>query len=342
MIAHVLRLLFLAAFAAPLLGASGGFGNPVVVVYPITTTGGTEPAAGGNIALLMATRIAQLGGVDVKPAIPGTERPKFLDAALAVGADYYISGFLTPLGGDNSLVTQVVSTQTGSVVFATTTSVRTYADAAAQADSLRDAILRHAGRALASIGAQPAATPAPVANGGNVNLTKALRKRKQATASGTSNATPSSATATATPAPAPSTAPRTSDVVHPSTAGLLFQADGALDDRTRGYATNAIARALRRDGIEVGTLAVPLGDALVHAHAICAATPGTSALYAASVVVGNNETTDPSAQVDVTAYDCNGTRTASHRALGTAKRGGIDGALDAAANAVASAFAQRR
>ncbi len=376
--AHVVKvplrawlMLVALALALPLLGASGGFPAPSVVVYPITSTGPTDPAAGGNIALLVATKFTQLGGVTVKPPTPGTERAHYLDAALALGADYYVTGFLTPLGNDNSLITQVVSTHSGSVVFSTTASVRTYTDAVAQADTLRDAILRHAGRGLAALDApppRPSSSPPSATSEGNVNITKALRKRAKATRAPTSSAaalsTASAPSSSATPATAatiavtpagPSAAPaRTASPpsrvarapaasATPRGAALLFVATGAVDDTTRAHATAAVASALQHAGIATATLGVTAENNLVRAADICRATPGTTALYAESLVVGANEAGTPSAQLDVTAYDCTGTALRSERAIvSAASRSGIDGAIDRAAARVAGALASAR
>ena len=242
-------LLWFAIFACalPLFGA--GFGAPGVVVYPITSMGGNDPSSGGNIALLIATKLTELGGITVKPATPGTPRAHYLDAALALGADYYVTGFLSPVGLDNALITQVVSTQSGSVVFSTTTSVRTYADAVAQADVIRMAILRHADRGLAAFDAPPTApsTSSPqLAKNGNVNLTEALRKR----------AKPASTAITPAPALAPTEAPMSASAANATTGptsalatrvhALLFAASGPLDEprrprhsASRGKATKA-------------------------------------------------------------------------------------------------------
>lgn len=225
------------ACALPLFGA--GFGAPGVVVYPTTSMGGNDPSSGGNIALLIATKLTELGGITVKRTTP----------ALALGADYYVTGFLSPVGLDNSLITQVVSTQSGSVVFSTTTSVRTYADAVAQADVIRMAILHHADRGLAAFDAPPTApstSPSPLAKNGNVNLTEALRKR----------AKPASTAITPAPALAPTEAPMSASAANATTGptsalatrvhALLFAASGPLDEprrprhsASRGKATKA-------------------------------------------------------------------------------------------------------
>jgi len=207
----------------PLLGASNTFAPPVVVVYPLTVSGGAEPEAGANIAVVIANRMATIAGISVKTYPPGTQRADFLTVARSLGADYYITGFLTPLGDQVTLVTQVVSTASGSVVSSSTALVRTYADATAQADLLGESIIHHAGRALASLD-RPISTPAPKPEEKTENNIGGLFKRKKkstpaATATPTSNATgvavavatPATPARTPTPTPTakPTAAPRT-------------------------------------------------------------------------------------------------------------------------------------
>ncbi len=105
--------------ALPLFGAApAGYAPPVVVVYPLTTSGATtKNDAGADIAVLLANRLAQLGGLTVKPYTPGTQRADYLSAALKEGADYYVTGFLAPVGAEVSIIVQVVSTSSGTIVY---------------------------------------------------------------------------------------------------------------------------------------------------------------------------------------------------------------------------------
>jgi hypothetical protein len=177
------------------------FPAPVVVVYPLTGTGGTPADVGGNVAILLSTKLAQLGGLTVKPFTPGTERAAYLTSAIQQGADYYITGYLTPVGADVSLIAQVVSTHSGSIVYSTSSIVKTYGDVLGQADVLREAILRHAGRGFPAVD-QPAVvqtdTPPPSATNG-VNLTRALGRHDRGQPA--PSASPSGAASLPPPAP---------------------------------------------------------------------------------------------------------------------------------------------
>ncbi len=195
----------LAIVALPLLGAADLRPAPIVIVYPLTLTGGTNPEAGANLAVLMSTKMASGGGVNVIPYPPGTERSDFLSAARRANADYYVTGYLTPLGTDVSMLAQVVSCYSGTVIYSTTTMVRTYAEAASQADILREAILRHAGRGQSLEQPPPTSTPAPSASAkqeGLTNLTSGLFHHKKAAPSPSPSPTPST-----TPVAAPTVAP---------------------------------------------------------------------------------------------------------------------------------------
>ncbi|MGB8265977.1 MAG: hypothetical protein WCE44_06625, partial [Candidatus Velthaea sp.] len=160
-----LRSLMLALIAAvPLLGATPApifLPPPVVVVYPFVQNGSdVDKESGARLAVIIATGIAGNARVSVKPAVPGTARKDYLTAARSVGADYYVSGFITPLGQQVTVVEQVVSTINGIVVASNTAQLTTYADAAGQGANLADAILRHHNRNLDAFQAPPPPPPA--------------------------------------------------------------------------------------------------------------------------------------------------------------------------------------
>lgn len=335
-----LRIWFVALTCVlPLLGASAGLGAPSVVVYPITATGATDPAAGGNIAVLIATQLGATGAVVVIPATPGTDRAHFLDVASALGADYYVTGFLTALGGESSLITQVVSTHSGSVVYSTTAVVRTYADAVAQADPLRAAILRHAGRGLAALdapSAAPSSTPRPAVSDRSVNIGNVLRRRGRPTAQPTA-----SPAATPIAVRASSQASTPTGVPRESVPALLFRVGGANDERTRSYATNELANAMRRAGLLVTIRDSAASPA--RARESCKAGSGKTVLYAASLVVGTTAGRLPTASFDVATYDCAGRVVGSQRRRAAAKPGIRGGsAIELAAGLVAADLAKAR
>jgi hypothetical protein len=312
--------------AVTLLGAStNALPQPTVVVYPLTQTGGMAADAGSNIAILLATKLEQLGGITIKPYTAGTLRPQYLENALKEDADYYITGFLTPVGSEISMISQVVSTHSGSVVFSTTIAARTYADAAGQADLLHDAILRHAGRGLAALDAPPpppSSTPEPSANSGGVNILKALGHHEKSTAA------PSPAPSGATASPPPAT-------VHART--LVVEVGGDGDAGTRTSLGLDFSKALSRRGYPSGYLAVAESEVHAHAKELCAANAGTHALLVSSLAVGHSPGTDVT--LDVTAYDCAGTALGRQRVVATGSgRGALAEALHRAALSAADAI----
>ncbi len=327
-----------------LVGAVGPLAPPVVVVYPLTVGGGTEPEAGANVAVLLATRIAQHGGITVKPAPPGTQRKDFLTAAIALGADYYVTGYMTSIGDEVSLITQVVSTTSGTVVYSNSALVRTYSDAAGQGEPLATAIVGHAGRALASLdNPQPAAseTPKPQnVRAGEADISDALRNRShrgKATPKPATSGSPAAVRANpsaGTPAVRP-----TSAAVQPApppplrgARALVLQVGGDGGATLAAHARDDLVTTARRDGIAADSLGASAADAIAHAKDLCAANAGAQALYAAALSLLRNNAGQPTgAEIDLVVYDCSGNVVArEHAAANTSGRSGIGGAIDRA------------
>jgi hypothetical protein len=286
----------LAAGAAPQI-----FTPPVVVVYPFTVSGSAmSPQVGGDVALLIANKLDALGGLDVKPFTPGTERPDYLIAAEKQNADYYVAGFLTPIGAEVSLIVQVVSTYGGTVEWSSTSTIRTYNDAVAQADGIHEAILRHAERSLASLGAPPPpSTPEPTGkDAAGFILNRILgRKHHDVTAPEPS---PSPKIVAAAPKPAVAAAP----------GALVANVGGSAQADVRSFAASALADALRKDGVaRAGGIPVDSSDAIARAADLCKAN-GSAAetLYTSSLAI---DTQENEISLDLSAYDCSGKRLAT-------------------------------
>jgi hypothetical protein len=285
----------LAAGAAPQI-----FTPPVVVVYPFTVSGSAmSPQVGGDVALLIANRLDAIGGLNVKPFTPGTERPDYLIAAEKQNADYYVTGFLTPIGAEVSLIVQVVSTYGGTVEWSTTSTIRTYNDAVAQADGIHDAILSHAERSLASLGAPPPpSTPEPTGkDAAGLSLTRILGRKHHAVTG-----------------PEPSPSPNiVAAVPKPEAAvpgALVANVGGSAQADVRSFAASALAEALRKDGVaRAGGIPVDSSDAIARAADLCKAN-GSAAetLYTSSLAVDAQEN---DISLDVSAYDCSGKRLAT-------------------------------
>ncbi len=334
-----LRTYFVLVIAAlPLLGATGVDPEmPVVVVYPLTTTGDVGSAeTGSNIGTAISNKLVQLGGLTVKPFIAGTARAQYLTAADSQGADYYITGYVTPLGSEVSVVEQVVSTRSGSIVYSTTAFAKTYADAVGPAVTLREAILRHAGRGLGYLNAPPpTASPEPIANAGGVNISKAFGRHRKGAPAATS-AQPQ----TAGPSPSPAAA---SVALAPAsqTKSLVVATAGTADATARAYASASLGRALGKSGVTSAALGVSTADVTAHAADLCKANAAIG-FYAPTLTVTGSSGA-PGVQLDVVAYDCRGNVTGKQQAVGSAgKRGSVQSAIDAATAGVAKGLSAAR
>ena len=146
---------------------------PVVMIYPFQVNGDADKKAGEKLATLFLAQMTAAGGVIVKP-IPKTPiaRADYLSDSLKNGADYYLSGYMTPLGDEVALVDQLVSTGSGAIIWSNTAQVLTYGDALNQADIVRQSVVNHAGRVEAQYRQQQAlATPTPgPANGASTSI----------------------------------------------------------------------------------------------------------------------------------------------------------------------------
>jgi hypothetical protein len=325
---HLLALLALCAVAVPLLGATSAAGDPVVVVYPLTVSGSTgDPQAGGKVAALYATRLGALGGVAVKAPAAGTDRAHFLSAARDAGADYYITGYVTPLGNSVTLINQIVSTHSGIQVWSDSIQVGSYNEATTQADEIRTAILRHAGRYSVSLETTPppapAATPTPQKNEANLN---ALYQKPAA-----GSAVAQSGAAASAPS---------DDEIQVATVHLIGPADAAA----KYYAEKQIGlEVTKRVKVPIAIDAATTELAVAGAQ-FCLA----NALTPAARVFGGTlalTRIDPGfsnyalAKFDLLVYDCQGNVVAKHhsefRSIGrTADDLALDGALKEAFDAV--------
>ncbi len=124
---------------------------------------------------------------------------------------------MTPVGDHASVVEQVVSTDSGVILFSQTAQVQTVADVASQSLLARQEILAFVGRGTENVATQPANTPAPTSsNGAQVpiqglgSIVSSVFKHK----------------GSRTPTPAPAIKPSRGVIVAPVTAsGYVAPAD---------------------------------------------------------------------------------------------------------------------
>ena len=229
------------------------------------------------------------------------------------------------------MIVQAVSTSSGSIVSSTTTVVKTYAEAAGQAEPMAEAILRHSGRILAQLDephAEPSDTPKPSASakGNEANLTGlgGLFHRKP---KATEAPSPAAGATVALPSPAQVAVAAGSRV-------LVLQVGGDAGQSLAERAAGDITAAANRYGSGAQTLPVSAVDGVAHAADFCRANAGTHALYAGTLTLQRNDAGQATgAQVDVVVYDCAGNVVERRHGDGASGRGGIDAAIDRAVNA---------
>ena len=129
--------------AIPFIGAAPGTPKPAIVVYPFSGATGVAPAIGANVALVTALQLSLGGDITVKSAPADTQRADYLLTARGLGADYYVSGFVSPIGNQLAVIEQLVSTRNGVSVWRSNTMQLTVPDdARAQASELHDAVVK--------------------------------------------------------------------------------------------------------------------------------------------------------------------------------------------------------
>ncbi|MFN2450081.1 MAG: hypothetical protein ABR508_09915 [Candidatus Baltobacteraceae bacterium] len=147
---------------------------PLVIVYPFDTSTDIKSGTGQSAAQVFMQQMNADGGLDTIEGPANVKRPDYLTHARSVNAAYYVAGYMTPLGNGVSLVEQVVSTRSGTIVFGQTAQIESIQDATAQATMLHDGITareRELSDAYTQTQAQATSTPAA---GNQANIGKGL------------------------------------------------------------------------------------------------------------------------------------------------------------------------
>ncbi|HEY6326328.1 MAG TPA: hypothetical protein VIW73_07455 [Candidatus Cybelea sp.] len=150
----------------PTPGASRAGQNPSVIVYPFDVQTGADPKIGIAIAQILGQEMVAAGGINVPPVPQGVRRADFLQYAHNANADFYISGYVTPVGDSAAVVEQVVSVESGVILFSQTAQVASVADVASQSLLARSQILAFVGRGTQTVQTQATNTPAPSSTNG--------------------------------------------------------------------------------------------------------------------------------------------------------------------------------
>lgn len=285
---------------------------PLVVVYPFDFSSDLRSDTGLRAAQLYVTEMNAAGGVDALQAPATIKRANYLDYAKSLSASYYVSGYMTPLGGGVSLVEQVVDTATGTIILGATAQIASFEDAASQAVSIRDGIVgREQSKAQAFDQSSAQTTPAPLpSNQANISGGIAgLFKRRP-------HATPE---------------PHVAAVVKPSKGIFVVRVTGSANAAQLNAATGALYSALNQRYVAHNSNAG--GDVSKIANTICGAdrnnTVGTGVLSANSVRRGLFSRTRYTFVFDV--YTCFGAK--------LAEMPGDGDSIPAAVNAAVTAYA---
>lgn len=181
--------------AAPTLS---GTVVPTVLVYPFEAPTDLDPRYGTAIAQIFAQVITQTGGIKVLAIPKGIQRVDYQKYAHVQHADYYISGYIQPIGQTAAIVTQVVDVNSDISVYSTTTNIADVNDVASQALNMRTIVLEASGVQRPEINAGPANTPTPSStSGASTSLTNVLgdlfhgKAKTKATAAPAATSTPS-------------------------------------------------------------------------------------------------------------------------------------------------------
>lgn len=295
-------------------------GAPTVIVYPFETSGDMQKNTGGAIAQIYSQVFTNSGGLTVLPIAPTITRADFQKHARDVHADYYISGYLTSIGEGAAVVEQVVSVDSGIIVYSQTAQIYSVPDVASQALNARHVILQLSGKDTASLGAQQSnATPEPTTtNGAQVSLggLGAVVQSIFHRGSGPKN------TAAATPAPAR---------VKPARTMLVARVNGNAQPGALTSATETLLHALDQ-GYATKTINAESTTVAKGADAICG-TSRNNTIAAGSLNIEQQGARFGSRSVNVftlTVYTCFGAPL-----FQTTQR---DGNLGTAINAAVAAY----
>ena len=145
--------------------------EPSVVIYPFKQSGQMQANTGVAVAKIFAQAFHASPGVRVIEVAQGIKRSAFQTYARSKNADYYITGYLTPIGNGAAVVEQLVSTQSGIIIYSQTSQIFSVQDVASLALRAHDAVVGIAGPENQSVAPSASATPAPSASsGGQVSL----------------------------------------------------------------------------------------------------------------------------------------------------------------------------
>ncbi len=301
----------------PTPGPSLAGQNPSVIVYPFDVQTGADPKIGIAIAQILGQEMVAAGGINVPPVPQGVKRADFLQYAHNANADFYISGYVTPVGDSAAVVEQVVSVESGVILFSQTAQVSSVADVASQSLLARSQILAFVGRGTQNVQTQSTNTPAPSStNGAKVPLNGIASIVDSVFKHGHGSRTPT---------PGPTTKPSRGVIVAPVGAtGYVAAADLANATHELYFALNRVYTAQMSS--------VAPADVARYADQICGEdrnnTIASGTLQVAGASHGKQNVT-----FNLAVYTCFGAPLEHEVGKGSSIKGAVDAAVTAYATA---------
>lgn len=160
---------------APVAAPAPATVTPTVVVYPFQTPTDVDAHTGEAIAQIYSQVMAQAGGLNVLPIPEKIRQEDWAKYAHSQKADYYVSGYVQPIGSGAAIVARVVDSNTDIAVYSATTQIQSVPDIASQALTARTVVLQAAGVDRPDVAtAKATATPAGTGNGASYNVGNVL------------------------------------------------------------------------------------------------------------------------------------------------------------------------
>ncbi len=162
---------------APVPAATPTAATPTVVVYPFETPSDVDPRTGGAIAQIYMQVMTQAGGLNVLPIPSNIKREDWAKYAHSQRADYYVSGYVQPIGQGAAIVARVVDANSEIAVYSATTQIQSVPDIASQALTARTVVLQAAGVNRPDVVTETSATPSSTdTKGAQYNVNSVLDK----------------------------------------------------------------------------------------------------------------------------------------------------------------------
>jgi hypothetical protein len=132
-----------------------------VLVYPFDAPSDLDPKVGLGIAQIFSQIFVGSQNLTVLAIGQGVKRQDYQKNALAKHADYYVAGYVQPIGQAAAVVSQLVNVQSGTSAFSQTAQITSLQDIASQALTFDSIIQQLEQRDQPNIANQGKATPAP-------------------------------------------------------------------------------------------------------------------------------------------------------------------------------------